>query len=479
MFLTGPVNNLTDYQVEFGGLLLGNGTQFRIPLGGINFLDLGSVKTMDVQRVWADGSFAGPDFSDVLLPKLDLKIIGGGSLTQFQANVAALQAVATVQATGQGLWFKLPGFPVMGLMARVGQRSIPVDERWLRAGYTIASLQFRAPDPAWQSVPRSLTLAASGSVVSGLVFPMFTPASYPYPVRTNWALNPDFETNTTSWNSAISATLTRTTSQFHSGTASLQVVTPGAVVLEGAYSTPAAIPGLTTGAPYSGSIWVMAPAGAAMEALVNTIGTGGSVPILRFTGTGSWQLVTLPNNTANSSVNPYILVRTSGVAAAQAITFYLDDVLIELTATPGAQFTGATPNANGVDYGWTGTPHASTSVAYTPVADFGATNTASSSGVLTNSGNTPAWPVVTIPGPSTGFTVQVGGGYVTYIGTLQASDTLVIDYSTGQATLNGTADRTALLTSRQFNPVPAGGTVSVFFTAPSGTCTIQTADIWR
>lgn len=296
--LTQPVNTLTDFQVEYNGLLLGKGTQFRIPIGQINFLDLAPVKTMETQRIWADGSFAGPDFADVLFPQMDLKVIGGGSLTQFQANLVMLRNTTTIQPVGLPLWFKVPGFPVMGILARVNKRNIPIDEGWLRAGYAICPLQFRAPDPAWQSVPRILSLAASGATVSGLVFPMFNVASGTY-------------------------------------------VVPG-------------------------------------------------------------------------------------------------------------------------------------------VADFGASGVSSSSGQLWNSGNTPAWPLVTIPGPITGpFTVQIAGGYVTYSGALQASDTLVIDYSTGLATLNGTADRTTLLTSRQFMPVPALSTANVFFTAPSGTCTVTTADIWR
>lgn len=295
-YLTGPVNNLIDYQVEFNGLLLGYPTQYEIPQGGHDFLDLAAVKTMETQRIWADGSFAGPDYSDVLLPQMQVEV-GGSSLTNFQANVTALRNAFTIQATDLPLWFKMPGMPVMGMPVRVHKRSIPADWGW-NGGLITCAFQFRAPtSPAWQSVPRTVTLAAAGSTVSGLVFPMFNVASGTY-------------------------------------------------------------------------------------------------------------------------------------------------------AVPG-------------------------------VADFGSTGVGSSSGVLTNAGNAPAWPVVTVPGPSSGFTVQVGTGYVTYAGTLGASDSLVIDFATGLATLNGTADRTYLLTSRQFLPVPAGGSLSVFFTSPSGTCTVQTADIWR
>lgn len=295
-YLTGPVNNLIDYQVEFNGLLMGSPTQYEIPQGGHDFLDLASVKTMETQRIWADGSFAGPDYSDVPLPQLTVEV-GGSNLTNFQANVQALRDAFTIQVSDLPLWFKMPGRPAMGMPVRVHKRSIPADWGWL-GGLVTCGFQFRGPtSPAWQSVPRTVSLASSGSNVSGLVFPMFNVAAGTY-------------------------------------------VVPG-------------------------------------------------------------------------------------------------------------------------------------------VADFGGTGITASSGVLTNAGNTNAWPVVTIPGPNSGFTVQAAGGYVTYTGTLGASDSLVIDYSTGLATLNGTADRTYLLSSRQFMPVPPGGSASVFFTSPSGTCTVQTADIWR
>lgn len=294
-FLTGPVHTLTDWNVEYNGFLIGPTTQFEVPQGGTDILDMAAVKTMDVSRVWADGSFSGPDFSDVLLPQVQVEI-GGTSLANFQANVAAFRGAFSPQAAGLPLWVKVPGMPPLGVLAKPHKRSIPADWGW-NAGLITAGLQFRCTDPWWQSVPRTVLLAAAGGQVSGLVFPMFNVASGTY-------------------------------------------------------------------------------------------------------------------------------------------------------AVPG-------------------------------VADFGSTSTVAASAVLTNAGNTPAWPVVFIPGPWPGGSIFLGGQAVTYTGTLQASDSLVIDYATGLATLNGSVDRTYNLTSRQFTSVPAGGSVSVFFSAPSGTAQVTTADIWR
>ena len=45
-YLGSPINILTDYQVEFNGLLMGPGTAYDIPPVW-NFLDLAALKTMD------------------------------------------------------------------------------------------------------------------------------------------------------------------------------------------------------------------------------------------------------------------------------------------------------------------------------------------------------------------------------------------------------------------------------------------------
>ena len=85
-YLSGPVNALTDYQIEFNGFLLGPGTAYDVPPTW-DFLDMAALKTMDSARVWADGSWSGPDFADVLLPTVSLGI-GGASQAAFTAAVA-------------------------------------------------------------------------------------------------------------------------------------------------------------------------------------------------------------------------------------------------------------------------------------------------------------------------------------------------------------------------------------------------------
>lgn len=176
-------------------------------------------------------------------------------------------------------------------------------------------------------------------------------------LRTNWIRNANFEVDASLWTTTNAATQSRSTAQSHSGSASLQVVTAGSTSGEGVYSSTYTVPGVVTGTPYAAGIWVLAPVGAAMEALANTVGTGGSVPVVQFTGTGAWQYVSMPNNTANSGAAPYILVRTRGTA--QAITFYLDDAMLEVGVSVAGSYFDTTVVPRGYAVGWQGTANAS------------------------------------------------------------------------------------------------------------------------
>lgn len=294
-YLTGPVNTLQDFQIEYNGLVIGNRTPFFVPPDGTwTFFDAAAVKTMDDPRVWADGSYSGPDFSDVLLPGVSVHI-DAPDPTTFAGYVTAFRSAFGPQTSALPLWVKVPGFAPVGIGAKVNKRALPANNLW--GAHAEGALQWRCPDPAWQSVPRSLSLAASASSTSGLNFPLFVPVTAAY-------------------------------------------------------------------------------------------------------------------------------------------------------AVPG-------------------------------VLDFGATATASSSGVLTNAGNTPAWPVavVTGPVPSTGFTITIDNNTVTYNQAIPAGQSVTVDYQSGTALLTGGIDRTYALTARQFSPVTSSS--PVFFLATTGSAVITTADIWR
>lgn len=216
----------------------------------------------------------------------------------------------------------------------------------------------------------SFEAAGSTVVVQSNLFtnPDFETGSGTVVVRTNLCVNPSFETNAGSWSINNGATATRVTSQFHRGTASLQVVTPGTVPAEGVYSTPIANQIPAAGAAFSISMWVLAPVGAKMRMVAASTGAGPTSVTTDFTGTGAWQFVTANGAVAGDGRNPYAVIYTSNAAgqAAQAITYYVDEVMIELTPTVGPYFDGgvqATPDAD-LSTRWTGTANASTSELY-------------------------------------------------------------------------------------------------------------------
>ena len=292
-YLGTPINSLADYQVEFNGLLMGPGTAYDIPPVW-NFLDLAALKTMDQSRVWADGSWSGPDFADVLLPSMAVEV-KGATAALFASALQALMAAFGPMLTPAPLWVKLPGMPAVGIAAKTNKRTIPIDLTW-NGNFSQAAVQWRCPDPAWQSVSRSIILAASGTSVSGLAFPLFVSAS-------------------------------------------------------GAYTQPGAL-------------------------------------------------------------------------------------------------------------------------------DFGSTTRSSSAGTLTNSGNSLAWPVVVLAGPTTlPATILIDGNAVTYSQPIPAGQAVTIDYKSGYAVLTGNVDRTYALTSRVFSAVSSSS--SVFYTADGGNATITVADVSR
>lgn len=197
-YLTGPVSTLVDYQIEFNGFLLGPNTNYDIPPTW-DFLDMANLKTMDTARVWADGSWSGPDFADVLLPTVNLEI-KGSTQADFVASIVALRAVLSPATVAVPLWVKLPGMAAMGIPAKTMRRSIPVDMTW-NGNFSQAAVQWRCPDPQWQGVPRTVSLSAAGASVSGLQFPIGVPASGLYPTATTASM--DYGSTVLSGSSAI------------------------------------------------------------------------------------------------------------------------------------------------------------------------------------------------------------------------------------------------------------------------------------
>jgi len=214
------------------------------------------------------------------------------------------------------------------------------------------------------------------------------------PTRINAAANPTLEVNAGGYQQSGSATFGRTTAEAHSGSASLFVTTTGLTNQGFSYAVANVLP-VTSLTPVTISMWIKAPVGLALRLTPNeyippstSVGSSGSVD---FTGTGSWQRVsaTRTPTTVGNVIRPSLV--TTG--AHTATTFYVDDLLIESSATMQSYFDGSTTAGLGYTYAWTGTAHSSASNLYTAnesVAWAGAAHT-SPSYVYDNDFSSYAW----------------------------------------------------------------------------------------
>jgi Phage tail protein len=108
------------------------------------------------------------------------------------------------------------------------------------------------------------------------------------------------------------------------------------------------------------------------------------------------------------------------------------------------------------------------------------TSTSDGTCVITNEGTAPSWPIFTVNGPTDPGSISMvsitdtsTGQVITYGGTLNRGDALVIDTSPSSrsATLNSSVDVWSGLTTSQWFSVPAGGQVTVQFQGQTGSLT--------
>jgi hypothetical protein len=138
-------------------------------------------------------------------------------------------------------------------------------------------------------------------------------------------------------------------------------------------------------------------------------------------------------------------------------------VAVEMTCPDGVLYE------NSLIQSTTGLPSPTAGLTF-PVtfpASFGASTGGSVQ--VTNSGNYPTFPVITIQGPCTNPVVSLGSLQLGVAISLGSTDSLVIDMRGGSVTLDGTGLRNNLLTSGfTFFPLPAG-TSTVGFSSSDAT----------
>jgi len=187
---------LTDWQYELGGVLMGAGT----PIQVIETTGLGraSVRDNDADQPSMDGAFAGPDYYTSRQVQFDAAVRIPGDPAACHDLVDALQAQAddpTVRLAGgvtMPLRMKRPGRPVKVLNGRL--RKVDPEYAKVIHGYVPLDLEFIATDPTFYADADSVTEIPLGWLTGGgfaapVVAPIYVQSGTVAADRPGWATN--------------------------------------------------------------------------------------------------------------------------------------------------------------------------------------------------------------------------------------------------------------------------------------------------
>jgi|GEM_PF-2313688 len=201
--------------------------------------------------------------------------------------------------------------------------------------FVIADAPTLSTAPVWRVAAGTGGVLVGASLVS------------PVGVRTNLALNPNFETGVGTW-IAGTATVTRSATYAYVGSYSCKMV-PTATnggVHQG-------VP-VVAGVAYTLSAWVRSDTGTC-DVQLDWVGVTGASHRTNGVST-TWTQVSCTGVAPTTTGGSVIYISSMGTS-----TVYVDAVLAEASSTVGTYFDGSTPNTPTTTHAWTGTPNASTS----------------------------------------------------------------------------------------------------------------------
>lgn len=159
---------MADYQLTFGGLTIGAGTNIQI-LGATGLEDLPAVRSGDLDVGYMDGQVPGLDLASGREITVDVLVLDSGAGDYF-TTIEALKAATVVASAESTLTYQLPGRAARACRARPRRRSIPVDTQY-QFRYGKGALQFYATDPRWYDTAFTAAAMSLPSATSGLTFP--------------------------------------------------------------------------------------------------------------------------------------------------------------------------------------------------------------------------------------------------------------------------------------------------------------------
>jgi hypothetical protein len=164
-----------DGQLQYGSLLMGTGTPYRLAPGGlIGWDDLPPLDLADVPRPGADGAWPGSIFAGERIIGTDLNIVTDPAT--YPAVIAALRAATAPLFAEQPLAIRMGG-QMLQVGARCTGRIGGMDGYAL--GIDKVSLKWLASDPRRYSTTASTATTAPPSAGSGITWPVSWPLVWP------------------------------------------------------------------------------------------------------------------------------------------------------------------------------------------------------------------------------------------------------------------------------------------------------------
>lgn len=145
-------------------------------------------------------------------------------------------------------------------------------------------------------------------------------------MATNLLANPGAESAITGWTGVGSgSTVTRVTTDAHSGVACVEVVCDGAGASQGA-SQLSVSGSYTPGMVVRGEVWVKSDAGRSIRALIREQQGSGQFTSVTATMTGDWQLIQVSRELTQTSTR--LQLRIDNGFATAAYTMVVDDAIL-------------------------------------------------------------------------------------------------------------------------------------------------------
>lgn len=190
-----------DGQMQYGNLLMGTGTPYRIAAGGLRgWDDLPPLDLADVSRPSADGAWPGSIYSGERTIETDLNIYVSDAST-YAATLAALRAATAPSGGEQPLVIRFGG-QLLQCGVRCTGRVVGADGYAL--GADRVALKWTASDPRRYTTAATVATTAPPTAGSGFTWPITWPLSW----GTSGSGGTVYVTNGGDWNTPLVITVT-------------------------------------------------------------------------------------------------------------------------------------------------------------------------------------------------------------------------------------------------------------------------------